>query len=178
MNIDQSLDVKTDTLLDRAVLYTAVFLFTMTIVLVSIQVVLRYVPIQFPWGYLTEPLSRYTLIIGTYFGAAAAARNNEHISMYFVLERLGRSHPLVHAILQLFVSIIVLAFLLIATGASVFAATNNWGANFGGTYIVTVGEMMLLISIGLALYFLYSLVNLRDSVRSLNEQLRGDNRTE
>ena len=178
MEIEQSLDIKTDTLFDRAVLYLAVFCFTMTIVLVSFQVALRFTPLQFSWGYLTEPVSRYTLIIGTYFGAAAAARNKEHISMYFMLERVERIAPRFHAALQVFVAVIVLAFLIIATAAAVFAATNNWRATFGGVYIVTIGQMFVLISIGFGLYLLYSILDLRDSIITLNERLRDGAETE
>lgn len=178
MEIEQSLDIKTDTLFDRAVLYIAVFCFVMTIVLVSIQVSLRHTPLAFGWGYLTEPVSRYTLIVGTYFGAAAAARNKEHISMYFMLERVERIAPRFHAGLRVFVAIIVTAFLIIATAATVFAATNNWRATFGGVYVVTIGQMFVLISTGFGLYLIYSILDLRDSIVVLNERLRDGTETE
>ncbi|WP_331232962.1 TRAP transporter small permease [Natronorarus salvus] len=175
MEIDQSLDVKTDTRFDRAVLYTAMFFFSMTIVLVSVQVSLRYLPIQIGIGHWTEPLSRYMLIVGTFFGAAVAARNREHISMYFMLERVEARAPRLHAVLQLVVSVVVIGFLAIAVAAGITTATRNWGNYFGGVYIVTMGQMMALISTGLLLYLLYSLVEFRDRIRTAHERLvRGE----
>jgi len=175
MEIDQSLDVKTDTLLDRAVLYTAMFFFAMTIVLVSVQVSLRYLPIEIGIGHWTEPLSRYMLIVGTFFGAAVAARNREHISMYFMLERVEARAPRFHAGLQLVVSVVVVGFLAIAVAAGITTATRNWGNYFGGVYIVTMGQMMTLISIGLALYLFYSLLEFRDRILVARDRLlRGE----
>lgn len=171
MEIDQSLAVKTDTLFDRTVLYIAMSLFVMTVVLVIVQVSLRYLPIQIGIGHWTEPLARYTLIVGTYFGAAVAARNREHISMYFMLERLEARLPRFHAILQLVVSIVVVGFLLVAVVASVTAAARNWGSYFGGVYIITMGQMLAFISIGLLLYLLYSLIELRDRAWTAKRRL-------
>ena len=78
----------------------------------------------------------------------------------------------------MFVAIIVTAFLIIATAATIFAASNNWRATFGGVYVVTIGQMFVLISTGFALYLLYSLLDLRDSIVTLNERLRDGTETE
>ncbi|GEM_PF-2811131 len=175
MEIEQSLDVKTDTRLDRAVLYAAMFFFSMTVILVSVQVSLRYLPIPIGIGHWTEPLSRYMLIVGTFFGAAVAARNREHISMYFMLERVEARAPRLHAGLQLVVSVVVITFLAIAVVAGITAATRNWGNYFGGVYIVTMGQMMTLISLGLALYLFYSLLEFRDRILVARDRLlRGE----
>ncbi len=178
MEIEQTLDLKTDTLFDRLVIYVATAFFVMTIVLVSIQVLLRWVPYQLGVGYLTEPLSRYVLILGTYFGAAAAARNHEHISMYFVLERVGRRYPRFHAGIRIIADLIIIGFLSIAVYAVLFAASNNWEASFGGVYLVSLGEMFVAISIGIGIYLLYSIIDLWDTLIRFKQMLQDKRMTE
>lgn len=171
MEIDQTLDVKTDTLFDRIVVYVATAFFIMTVVLVSIQVLLRWVPYQLGIGHWTEPLSRYVLIIGTYFGAAVAARNHEHISMYFVIERIERRYPRFYAALRVIVDIVVVGFLSLTTYAALFAASNNWNAAFGGVDIITLGQMFVVIAIAIGIYLLYSFIDLRNVLLKLKQML-------
>lgn len=178
MEIDQTLDLKTDTLFDRLVLYIATAFFVMTIVLVSIQVLLRWIPYQIGIGYWTEPLSRYVLILGTYFGAAAAARNHEHISMYFVLERIEQRYPRFHAGIRIIGDLIIIGFLSVTVYAALFAASNNWEAAFGGVYIVSIGQLFVVISIAIAIYVVYAIVDLRDTLVKVKQMLQDKEMTE
>lgn len=161
MEIDQSLDLKQNTLLDRVVMYAAVGLFALTIVLATIQVLVRQfnLPVSAQW---TEPLARFILIVATYFGAAVATRNREHIRMTYILDKLEDRYPRVRTRFDLFSSVVVIAFLAFALWGTVPATVANWGSEMGGIRLVTSGMLYLGISTGLALMLLFESIHLYD----------------
>ncbi len=164
MEIDQSLNLKRDTLFDAVVLYTATFLFAMTIVLATVQVVIRTLDLPFtaPW---TEAGARFTLIVATFLGAAVASRNREHIKMSFVLDRLEARMPRLRMAFDLISSLVVIVFVIVAIWATVPAAMTNWYSDLGGVGFVTTGRLYLGIAIGLSLMLVYEVLNLYEDVR-------------
>lgn len=165
MEIDQSLGLKRDNVFDAAVLYTATALFTLTIVLTVVQVTVRV----FNLGTLhwTEPVARFILIVGTFFGAAVATRNHEHIKINLLLDKLTEARPSLRLVLDSIVGIIVVLFVLIAVRSTAGAAINNWNTSIGGTAVITSGMIYLGIAIGLGLMLIYEVANLSESVRGL-----------
>lgn len=158
MEIDQSLGLKQNNAFDSIVLYTATALFALTIVFTILQVTVRTFGLgAFTW---TEPFGRFTLIIGTFFGAAVATRNHEHIKIDLVLDKLTQGRPLLRRIFDSIVGIIVVIFALIAFRSTIGAAANNWTTSIGGVSGVTSGMIYLGISIGLGLMLLYEVINL------------------
>lgn len=180
MEIDQSLDLKTDSLFDRAVLYTATSLFAFTIILVSIQVLIRWLNLP-TFGFLhwTQPAAQYILIIGTYLGAAVALRNNEHISIRFLLERIENWSAKVGRVFRIFSNLIVIGFLGIALRATAITAVDGWSTSIGGIGFVTSGYVYLGISIGIALTMLYAITNIVNTIKQINTSTDSDkNETE
>lgn len=171
MEIEQTLDIKSDTLFDRVLIYIMVFLFTMTIVLVSSQLVFRWLPFQVWISQHTQALAKYSLIVGTHFGAAVAARNSEHISMYFLLERLEGIAPRIHSVISFFASAVVTLFLVVAAYAAATSTIRNWGSEFGSSGVVTMGQLLGLILVGLVCYLLYSLLSVRESLVTVRHRL-------
>lgn len=161
MEIDQSLDLKRETLFDRAVLYTATALFTLTIVLTTMQVFIRWLGLP-TFGVLhwTEPAARFVLIIATYIGAAVALRNGEHISIRFLLERLTDWNPELGRVISILGDLIVIGFLGIALRGTTMTTIGNWATSIGGIGFVTSGHIYLGISIGIGLTLLYAVVDL------------------
>lgn len=177
MEIDQSLDLRTDTLLDRAVLYTATGLFTLTIVFTTVQVFVRWFNIP-TFGFLhwTQPAAQFILIIATYLGAAVAIRNDEHISIEFLLERVEDRNTTVGRVLSLFRDLVVVVFLGIAFRATAVTAVDAWSTSIGGIGFITSGYIYLGISVGIALTVLYALLDLAVTVKRLATDL-GDDQT-
>lgn len=165
MEIDQSLGLKRDTVFDAVVLYIATALFTLTIVLTVAQVTVRV----FDLGTLhwTEPVARFILIVGTFFGAAVATRNHEHIKINLLLDKLTQDRPVLRLVLDSIVGIIVVLFVLIAVRSTAGAAMNNWNTSIGGTRVITSGMIYLGITVGLGLMLVYEVVNLSESLRGL-----------
>lgn len=159
MEIDQTLDLRHDTILDKIVLVAAVGLFALTIVLATTQVLVRQfnVPIDATW---TEPLARYVLIVATYFGAAMATRNREHIRMVYLLDKLEEYYPAVRSRFDLFSSIVVIGFLLFTLWGTFPATIANWSSEMGGIRFVTSGMLYLGISLGLALMLVFESIHL------------------
>lgn len=156
MEVDQSLDISQESLFDRLVLYLASGMFALMIVLATIQVLIRTfdLPVVAQW---TEPAARFTLIVATFFGAAVASRNREHIRMTFVLNKLEERQPALKRSFDLISSVIVVAFVLFALMGTVPATINNWGSNLGGVRFVTSGMLYLGISVGLVCMLVYEL---------------------
>ncbi|NGM67960.1 TRAP transporter small permease subunit [Natronolimnobius sp. AArcel1] len=154
MEVDQSLDISQESLFDRVVLFLAAGMFTLMIVLATMQVLIRTLnlPITAQW---TEPAARFTLIVATFFGAAVASRNREHIRMTFVLNKLEEKRPDVRQVFDLISSVVVVVFVVFALSGTVPAIVNNWNSNLGGVGFVTSGLLYLGISVGLACMLIY-----------------------
>lgn len=161
MEIDQSLDLKHEHLFDRIVLYTATGLFTVTIILTTIQVFVRLLDLP-TFGFLhwTEPAARFILIVATYIGAAVAVRNNEHISIQFLLERLTEWNPRVGLTIQVLGELIVISFLVVALQGTAITAVGDWATSIGGIGFVTAGHIYLGIAIGIALMVIYAAIDI------------------
>lgn len=165
MEVDQSLEISQESLFDRIVLYLAAGMFALMILLATMQVLIRTfnVPITAQW---TEPAARFILVIATFFGAAVASRNREHIRMTFVLDKLAERRPAVKRSFDLISSLVVVAFVVFALTGTVPAALSNWDSNLGGVQFVTSGMLYLGISVGLACMLAYELqVLYRDHLR-------------
>jgi len=168
MEIDQSIDLRVDNVLDRAVLYLATLLFASTVALATIQVLVRYtfvIPTEL--FYWTEPLARLMFIVMTYIGAAVATRNREHISIDLLLDKLETRSFRVRKALDVVNSCIVLSFLAIVLYGMFLSMQENWTSAVGGVSGVTLGHVYLGISLGILLMLIYRLQNLVEGVRSL-----------
>ncbi|NHN49426.1 TRAP transporter small permease subunit [Halostella sp. JP-L12] len=166
MEIDQSLDLKRDHVFDKLVLYGATALFGLTIVLTTLQVFIRWLDLP-TFGFLhwTEPAARFVLIVATYVGAAVAVRNNEHIAIQFLLERLTRWKPRVGVTVQLLGKVVAIGFLAIAFWGTTLRAIDDWTTSIGGIDIVTSGHLYLGIAVGVGLMLLYAVVDIVELVR-------------
>lgn len=156
MEFDQSLDIRSESVLDRVVLYTATALFLLTIVLATAQVLIRFLNVQlFGLRYRTEPAARFILVVATYIGAAVASRNDEHIRIDYMLDKLEVRAPRLRRSLDLLVAGIIVGFVVIALVGTLGNAINHWGTSIGGIAVVTSGMIYLGISLGLAAMLLY-----------------------
>lgn len=175
MEVDQSLDLKTDTLFDRAVLYTATGLFTLTIVFTTVQVFVRWFNIP-TFGFLhwTQPAAQFILIIATYLGAAVAIRNDEHISIQFLLERVADRNATVGRLLSMFSDLVVIGFLAVALRATAVTAVDAWSTSIGGIGFVTSGYIYLGISVGIALTVLYAAADFLLTMKQLVTDVGND----
>lgn len=167
MEIDQSLDLKRDHVIDKLVLYGATALFGLTIVLTTLQVFIRWLDLP-TFGFLhwTEPAARFVLIVATYVGAAVAVRNNEHIAIQFLLERLTRWKPRIGLTVQILGKIVGIGFLAIAFWGTTVRALDDWTTSIGGIGVVTSGHLYLGISVGIGLMLLYAVVDIVELARS------------
>lgn len=174
LEFDQSLSLRADTAFDRAVIYLATALFALTIVLASIQVLLRQLGLD-PYGlaYWTEPAARYVLIVATYFGAAVASRNNEHIKLEFLLDKLEERYPNVRLAFDLAVAVLVVTFVVVALGGTGGNAIGSWETQIGGIGVVSSGMLYLGIAAGLAAMLLYETINLGERVRTARDRWGG-----
>lgn len=168
MEIDQSLNLKRQSTFDKVVLYSATLLFTSTIALVILQVFVRVLGLP-TLGFLhwTQPAARYGIIIVTYFGAAVALRNNEHISIRFLLDKLSERNQKFAEALHVIVELIVIGFLAVALRGTLGMTIGSWTTSIGGIGFVTTGHVALGITLGLSLMFIYSVQGLVSSVRTV-----------
>ena len=166
MEFDQSLDLKRNTIFDAVILYVATGLFALTIVLATVQVIVRVFEIGIFGGmHWTEPAARFILIVATYWGAAVASRNDEHIRMNYVLDKLEENYPRVRSAFEVIVAIIVIVFVAVALRGTIGSSHANWYTSIGGIGFVTSGVLYLGISIGLAVMLYYEGANFLERAR-------------
>lgn len=167
MEVDQSLDVEDDTLLDRAFLYVATGLFALTIALATAQVLVRQLPflsfIKIDW---TVPVARFVLIVMTYIGAAVVTRNREHISIGILLDWVGKRYPRVRLGLSSVADVIVIGFLAIAVYGAALSTIGNWTTSVGSVRGISSGYIYLGIGIGLLGMLVYELMHLSAAIRA------------
>ncbi|QCS44935.1 TRAP transporter small permease [Natrinema versiforme] len=168
MEIDQSLDLKRDRLFDKIVLYSATALFTITIILTTLQVFIRLLNLP-TFGFLhwTEPAARFVLIVATYLGAAVAVRNNEHIAIRFLLDRLTNWKPWLGYLVQVVGKLIIIGFLWIALEGTVITTVEDWTTSIGGIGFVTSGHLYLGIGIGIGVMLIYAVIDFVGLAREL-----------
>lgn len=173
MEIDQSLDLKRDNAFDAIVLYGTAIIFSLIIILVALQTIVRNfgIPLQVQW---TEPLSRILFVIGTYFGAAIASRNNEHIKLEFILDGVKFRYPRVGVVVDVIVRLLIVAFLAIAIIGLLTASLNNWGTVLPGTLSLTLGMLYFGISIGFITMIIYEIIRMIEVIQ--NPITESDNR--
>lgn len=153
--LDQSLNLAEDRLSDKVVLYLSIFLFTINIGMVFVHVLLRQVPtIKYS---LIPPVARYVMIVAVFFGAAVASRNQQHISISYVPEKLRERSKRAWLAGFVFRKTVTLLFLLIAVLAMFQAAVSNLGVSFGDTNLVTPFQVYTGIFLGFLVMLLYEL---------------------
>lgn len=175
MSAGENLDLHVNSWFDRGVIILGTLLFSLTIILATVQVVVRILDIQvagipFHW---TEPLARYCLVIATYVGAAIATRNNEHIKMDYFPNRLAERSPRAKNILDIVVSFIIIVFGLIVVRGAAMMTSQTWTDQFGSVQVVTSGMLYLGIGFAFVLLVVYevgALVQLLRSATSNSDQ--------
>lgn len=164
MEIDQSLALKRDNIFDRLVLNIATFFFIMTVVMATVQVVVRVFELPIAGGaWWTVAVARYCLIIGTFFGAAVASRNREHIKMDILNGYLEQNFPRLGIAVDVFVQLVVIAFL----GVTVYAASLAMVQNRGELLLdipIPSSYLYGAIAAGLAVTMIYELLHLTQIV--------------
>jgi TRAP-type C4-dicarboxylate transport system permease small subunit len=160
MDIDQSLELHDDTLFDRVILNIATFLFMMIILLATVQVVVRVFNLPIAGGaWWTTAVARYTLIFGTFFGAAVASRNGEHIKMDILRDFVAGRAPRVALAIDVIAHTITISFLGVAVYAAGLAAVENWGDRLLDLPIQS-SYVYAGITLGLAAVLIYEVNNL------------------
>lgn len=150
---------------DKAFLYVATLIFALITVVVFVQVVVRILRIpesQIPSAALA-PGARYLIIIGTYLGSVVATRNDEHIRLRLVLNRLEKYDRLYLGVVLLGKAAVI-GVLVIALSGTVPAIRDEWGGTFGAISAISAGHLYLFISIGLFMMIVYELLSFKEVV--------------
>jgi len=174
MEVDQSIGIRTDTVVDRVLLYVASGLFALTVLLATVQVFVRQTGIlpsqYFTW---TVPVARFLLIIMTYVGGAVVTRNGEHISIDVMLDWFAESRPRTRATLSALSRVVVIAFLAMAVYGAGISTVENWSTSVGGVQGITSGYIYSGIAVGLFFMLLYEVQDLVETVSALTHDDAG-----
>jgi TRAP-type C4-dicarboxylate transport system permease small subunit len=164
------LDIAFESIFDKSLVIFGVFFFIISLALTMVQVAARFLPIfeSLPW---TVPLARFTFIIMTFFGAAVAARNEEHISIGIVLERLSGKYPQQVTGLKILGKIITILFLSVTLVGLGMLVIQRWGTPVGGVTGITSGYIYLGIGIGIGSMIIYYMMSVIYDVESLKNSI-------
>ncbi|WP_436348686.1 TRAP transporter small permease [Natronorubrum sp. FCH18a] len=174
MDIDQSLGLKKDTWYDWVVLNIATFLFILMLLLTTVQIIIRVLNLPISGGaWWTEPLARYSLMVGTYVGAAVASRNGEHIKMTIVSTQLEKRSRVIGTIVDILAQVLTIIFLIMLTYAGLRATLRNWDTSMVAVNAVQQGWVYGTITASLGMMTIYESINLRSILTTgdLNQQL-------
>jgi TRAP-type C4-dicarboxylate transport system permease small subunit len=108
----------------------------------------------------------------TYIGGAAVARNNEHISISIILDRLGQRTPRLRTALSLITDVIVVVFLGMALYGTYLNTVNNWTTPVGGISGIMSGYIYFGIGLGVFAMVIYEIDDAVESTKSILGGLR------
>lgn len=171
-SVDDSLSVRQDGLLDTVPLYVTTGMFLLTIVLATIQVLVRQLPIQIEFLFWTEPLARYLLIVMTYLGTAIAIRNDENVKINLLQRWLKRVNPTLYHVLTVLVSAFILYFVYALLRGALLGVQGAWSSGTNLPYL-SYGMIHGMIAVSAILMGIYTLFDLSISGPALVARLRG-----
>lgn len=115
-------------------------------VLVVAQVIMRYI-LGSPMTW-SEEIARFALVWFVYTSASYAVRYQRHVKFNVLVKLVGKRVPIAERIIQIFVFIIWLAFLLIVLWLSIQMVINQYGT---GQVSAAARIPMYLVYLGLPL---------------------------
>lgn len=160
---DHRLELHSESLADKVVLYIATGLFLCTIIFVSIQIITRAVindltpyALTVTW---TEPAARMVLVIGAFWGAAVASRNKEHIVISFPLQKLREKSDRLYLACRVFIGVASVIYASVIFYGMFQKVIEQWHTSFSGLNIIPGGVIFLSIAIALLLMVIYESSN-------------------
>jgi TRAP-type transport system small permease protein len=136
----------------------AVILLVMFVVTL-ISVVFRVI-LQVPASW-TEELAQYTLIFLAFIGSASVMRDDGHIAISVVVDRLGKG---ARRAVMIFNRVLMLPFLVVLTVGAWDNTRMNWTVGLPTVMWMKMGYMYLVVFVsGVAMVF-YTLLNLYTDV--------------
>ena len=114
------------------------------VAVVILQVLARYViAVSIPW---TEEAARYMLAGMTFLGSAIALKEGKHIVVDFLYQRVSAQHL---KFLNIFFSLLILAFLLALIWGGLKLIEGAWDVPTASLPWFTMGQIYLIMPIGL-----------------------------
>ncbi|MEN8246834.1 MAG: TRAP transporter small permease [Thermodesulfobacteriota bacterium] len=139
---------------------TVMFIFMLLCAIM--QVVFRYVMhISVPW---TEEAARFALIFVTFWGAATAIRERDHISILTLFERIPEKP---RNILQVVFIVAMGVFLAYVFIGSITMVKLTWNTPVGAIPWLTTGRVYLILPTGVILMMLYLIAWLLETLQAL-----------
>jgi TRAP-type C4-dicarboxylate transport system permease small subunit len=130
-------------------------MFVVTLISVVFRVVLE-VPAS--W---TEELAQYTLIFLAFIGAASVMRDEGHIAISVVIDRIGKGPRRAVRILN---RLLMLPFLAVLTIGAWDNTRMNWTVGLPTVMWMKMGYMYLVVFVSGAVMVFYTLLNLYEDV--------------
>ena len=148
-------------ILDRVLGDILEVLIVVMVLVVFLQVLARYaIRISIPW---TEEAARYMLAYLTFVGAAIALKEGKHIVVHFLYERLS---PGTRRAFDMAFHVLILLFLLAILKGGVTLIEGAWDVPTASMPWITMGQVYLILPVGLVIMIWYVLGNIRETLRS------------
>jgi len=142
-------------LLDRILSTILEILIVVMVLVVILQVLARYaIQIPIPW---TEEAARYMLAYMTFVGSAVALKEGKHIVVQFVYETLPSG---TRRSFDVFFDLLILLFLLAILWGGFRLIDGAWDVPTASMPWITMGQVYLILPIGLIIMVWYVLGNL------------------
>lgn len=147
--------------LNKILKFVIVMLFLLLVLIVILQVFSRYIPaVTIPW---TEEVARFFLIFVTFIGSAIAIRDNEHITITFLINKLPFSF---RKYMNILIYILIILFLLVFLKGSFEMIKMTWFVPSISLPRIKIGYIYLVLPIGTVLMIFFILSKLFTSIKS------------
>lgn len=161
---ESSLDLQRDNLFDQIVLYIATALFLSTILFATLQVLSRNVLSEIggifdPSLNWTVPAAKMVLIVGSYWGAAVASRNNQHIAIEFVPRKISENYPRAYKMLRFATHVLMIGYIITITHGLFQKVTMQWESQIVGLEPMPAGVVYLGMFLGFVIMLIYESLN-------------------
>lgn len=161
---ESSLDLRKDTVFDRIVLYIATTLFLSTILFATLQVLSRNVLSEIggvfdPSLNWTVPAAKMVLIVGSYWGAAVASRNDQHIAIEFVPRKIAEKYPRAYTVLRFVTHMLVIGYVVALTHGLFQKVTRQWDTRIVGLEPMPAGVVYLGMFVAFLIMLIYEGLN-------------------
>lgn len=134
-------------------------MFIITVITVIFRV---FLGISASWS---EDLAQFSFIFLVFIGSAAIMRDETHISISFLVDRIN---PLYQRIMRILTRLFILPFMYFFVVGSWRNILNNWGISLSTVRWMKIGYMYMVLFVTGCIMMLYLLINLYKDIFLFN----------
>lgn len=157
-------------LIDRTLAFLTIASFAGVIIIVSVQILSRFLPFSFVW---TEELTRYLFLFSIAFGAPLALLRNEYINVDILLARMPDNFRRYYEVV-IYLTIVLLSSVMVIEGYNFTLLGHNQNSATMPFQLSWVHASLLIMSAFLVFYAINKIIDLLKNKQDYSQNFEGD----